>query len=46
MLTALYGRLHAFAPHPYTFVMKGMSARLTGNRAILKLLNYYPFKYV
>lgn len=46
MLTALYGRLHASAPHAYTFVLKGASARLTGNRATLKLLNYYPFKYV
>ena len=46
MLAVLYGRLYASAPHPYTFVLKGASVRLTGNRATLKLLNYYPFKYV
>lgn len=46
MLAVLYGRLHASAPHPYTFVLKGASVRLTGNWATLKLLNYYPFKYI
>lgn len=46
MLAVLYGRLHASAPHPYTFVLKGASVWLTGNRATLKLLNYYPFKYI
>lgn len=46
MLTALYGRLYASAPHPYTIVMKGVSAQLTDNWAILKQLNYYPLKYV
>lgn len=46
MLAVLYGRLHASAPYPYTIVMKGVSAQLTGNWAILKQLNYYPLKYV